>query len=553
MGESRPLATKSGMSESRSAATVIASTTAKRAARSAAVWGVLFGTLLLNEALSYHTNFPTVAAREEFARTFGHNASLAAVIGPARSVDTIGGFVAWRMFGLLIIVGSFWGLLTATRLLRREEDDGRWELLLAGRTTRRRAAAQAMIGLATGWILLWALTAAFLVAAGSRPTVGFSASASLFYATAATASAAMFLAIGALAGQLVPNRRQANGLGAAVLAVSFLIRLVADSVGGLGWMRWASPLGWVENLHPLTGSDPVAFAPIVLMVAAVAGLTVVLAGRRDVGASVLSRRERVTARTRLLGSPALLVVRLERGVAVAWLAGLGLLALIFGVVARSAAGARGGVNASVEQAVGRLGGHHVGAAEAWIGYEFLFIAALVAFAAAAQISALRTEEAEGHLDNLLARRLDRRAWLAGRLGFAVALVTAAGLAAGLGGWIGLATRQGDIGLPAMLQAGLNVVAPSLFVLGLGTLLYGLVPRLAAPVLYVVVLWSFLAEIVGSSITTNKWVLDTALLSHLGPVPVAGLNCTAIAWLAGLGLLAALAGTAVFDRRDLMAA
>ncbi len=38
-----------------------------------------------------------------------------------------------------------------------------------------------------------------------------------------------------------------------------------------------------------------------------------------------------------------------------------------------------------EQIVGRLGGHQAGAA-AWMGYEFLWIAALVAFAAAAQIS-----------------------------------------------------------------------------------------------------------------------------------------------------------------------
>ncbi len=38
-----------------------------------------------------------------------------------------------------------------------------------------------------------------------------------------------------------------------------------------------------------------------------------------------------------------------------------------------------------EQIVGRLGGHQAGAA-AGMGYEFLWIAALVAFAAAAQIS-----------------------------------------------------------------------------------------------------------------------------------------------------------------------
>ena len=36
----------------------------------------------------------------------------------------------------LMVLGAVWGLLTSTRLLRGEEDAGRWELLLAGQTTR---------------------------------------------------------------------------------------------------------------------------------------------------------------------------------------------------------------------------------------------------------------------------------------------------------------------------------------------------------------------------------------------------------------------------------
>jgi ABC-2 type transport system permease protein len=158
-----------------------------------------------------------------------------------------------RTFGLLIIVGAIWGLLAATRLLRREEDAGRWELFLAGRTARRHATVQAIAGLAAGWVVLWTLAAAFTVASGSRPKVDLSVSASLFYPSAVTVSAAMFLAIGALTSQLGSTRRQANSLGAAAFGLSYLIRMGADSGTGLAWMRWASPLGWVENLRPLTG------------------------------------------------------------------------------------------------------------------------------------------------------------------------------------------------------------------------------------------------------------------------------------------------------------
>ena len=120
--------------------------------------------------------------------------------------------------------------IDATSPVARRRGRRTVELLLAGRTTRRQATGQAMTGLAAGWAVLWALTAGCTLAAGSRSSVGFPVSASLFYATAATGSASVFLAVGALASQLAPACRRANGLAAAVFAVAFLIRMVADSV-----------------------------------------------------------------------------------------------------------------------------------------------------------------------------------------------------------------------------------------------------------------------------------------------------------------------------------
>ena len=534
----------------RSALTV-ATLTVRRAARSGAVWGVLFGLLIFNDAVTYHTSSPTPESRADIVRAFGDNTAFAAIIGPARQLDTVGGFISWRLLALLVWVGAIWGLLTATRLLRREEDAGRWELLLAGRTTRGRATAQAIAGLAVGWLILWALSAAATVAAGSRPTVGFSTSGSLLYATAATASAAMFLAIGALMSQLAATRRQANGLAAIVFAAAYMIRLIADSVDGVGWLRWASPLGWIEELQPLTGPQPLALVPIVLLVVGASGLAIVLAGRRDAGSAVLARRAPVRARTRLLDSSALLVVRLERWVALAWIGGLAVVGAVFGITARSAAQGNVAVD-EIERTVGRLGAQPASATAAWIGYEFLYLAALLTFAAAGQIAAMRNEEADGHLDHLLARPLDRRSWLAGRLGFAAAFVIAAALATGLAAWAGVA-GAGGLGPGPMLEAGLNLVAPALLVLGLGTLLLGIAPRLAMPLLYALVLWSFLIEVVGTSITSSQWLLDTALFTHVGPVPAASLDWEAMGILTGLGLIAALAGLAAFRRRDLAGA
>jgi ABC-2 type transport system permease protein len=105
----------------------------------------------------------------------------------------------------------------------------------------------------------------------------------------------------------------------------------------------------------------------------------------------------------------------------------------------------------------------------------------------------------------------------------------------------------------MLQVGPNIASPALFVLGIGALIFGLSPRLVAPLVYGLVAWSFVIEIIGSSIRANHWLLDTAVLSHIPPVPAANLNWTATAWLVGLGIVAAAVGLVAFDRRDLATA
>ena len=125
---------------------VVGVRTAARAIRSAALLGYVFGLTVASAALGYASAYKTPGQRNRFAALFGSNAGLAAITGPAREIQTVGGYTVWKCSMFLAIAGAVWGLLTSTRLLRGEEDAGRWELLLAGLTTRRRAAAQATEG-----------------------------------------------------------------------------------------------------------------------------------------------------------------------------------------------------------------------------------------------------------------------------------------------------------------------------------------------------------------------------------------------------------------------
>jgi ABC-2 type transport system permease protein len=522
--------------------------TARKSARSAIVWGCVFGLYVVSSALGYAASYKTPLARQQLAATFGTNVGFNALIGPAHQIGTVAGFTAWRSLGVLSIVGAVWGLLTGTRLLRGEEDAGRWELLLVGQTTKRGATAKALAGLAVGLLTLWGITATFTVAVGQTGSVDVGAGPSLFLALALVTSAAIFLAVGALASQLAPTRRQAAGYAAAALGVSYALRMVADSGTGLDWVRWLSPLGWVEELRPLTSPQPLMLVPIAAFVAAIAGLAIHLAGSRDLGASIIADRSSDNARTGLLSGPTGLAFRLARGVLAGWAVSIALLSLLMGLIAKSV-GTALSTDAGDRETFAKLGFRGSGTGQ-YLAITFLLVALLVALVAIGQINAARSEEAEDRIDHLLVRPVSRYRWLGGRLAVATACIVAAGLVAGVFSWLGAASQNSGVGLGTLLEAGLNVVPPALFVLGIGALVLGLRPRAVSAVAYGVLAWSFLVEIIGAVVNASHWLLDTSVFHQMAAAPAVSPNWTSGASLVALGAAAAAVGAVSFQHRDL---
>ena len=525
--------------------------TARRAWRSGVIWGLVFGGLVAGSAVGYASTFPDAASRAKLAAGFGGNLGISALVGPARELQTTAGYTEWRTVGLLGIVGAIWALLFATRSVRGEEEAGRWDLLLAGRTDARRATAVTGAALAVGWLVLFAITAAGGLAVGGGDDIGFSTTDSLLLAGATCASALVFLSIGMLTSQLVPTRRAANLLAAGAFGVAYLVRLVADSTGGLTWLRWASPLGWNEEVRPLTDPRPLALLPSLLFAVVVFAIALELAVRRDVGGAVLPGRDVRSARRELLGSPTGLAVRLATPALVSWTVGMAVMGAVYGMVAQSAADSIQG-STVVEEMLNRLGGPGQGAA-AYLGLTFLVSAAVVTLAAAAQIASARTEEADGRVDTIAAAPVDRRRWLLGRVGVAAVLVVAASLVTGIAGWAGAASQHTPISFGRLVLAGANLAPPALFVLGVGTLLLGVRPRVATIVAYAVVAWSFVVEFIGALVQSQSWLLDTSLLSHVAPAPATDPRVGSSLVMVALAIAGIAVGVFAFGQRDLQSA
>jgi ABC-2 type transport system permease protein len=446
-----------------------------------------------------------------------------------------------------MVIGAVWGLLRSTRLLRGEEDAGRWELFLAGQTTRRRATVQALGGLAAGAAILWLITAIISVLTGQYSSVGIAPGPMLYFSVAQVATPIMFLAVGALTSQLAPTRRRAATYAGWFLGLSYATRMVADAGIGANWLVWSSPLGWVEQLRPLTSPQPLALLPIAAFSALAGFFAVRLAAARDAGSGVLADRTHARPRRGLLFGQLGLTIRLVRPAAAGWALALAATGLVLGLIAQAAGGTISG--SSVQTVFSRLGAPGTGAT-AFLGVSFLIVAVLVAFTAAGQVTAARGEEAEGRLDNILVRPVARPSWLGGRAFTAVFVIVACSLLAGFMTWVGATAEDAGVNLGTLVDAGLNVAAPALCLWGIGTFCFGWWPRATSYAVYGVLAWSLLVELLGAIGADSRWVLDTSLFHQMAAAPAVAPDWTTNLIVIAIGALFGLLGVLTFKLRDI---
>ncbi len=503
----------------------------------------LFAAYAYIQPVGYRHAYPTLSARLGFVHAFAHNDAIRLFYGYPYDPATVGGYSAWRVGGTLAIAAAAFGFLAAVRALRAEEDAGRMEMVLAGILGRSGAFAAALAAILAGTAILWlAELAGFALG-------GLPAGESAFLALSTASVILVFVGVGALASQLAPTRRIALELGGAAVALSLLLRVIADTSSGAGWLRWGTPLGWAEEMRPF--SHP---APLVLVVPVAASvLMLVLAARiaagRDLGTGLLPARDVSPPRLRLLGSPTAQALRTERAGLAVWLLCTGGFGFVLGVVSSSISAA--GISKSIQRELDRLGTGSIVTPTGYLSFVFIFFVLAVSLFACAQVGAARQEESEERLETLLSLPVARTRWLGGRLGLAALAGAALCLTAGFTTWAGAVTQGLGIPLGKMLEAGANCLPVALLFLGIAALAYALVPRAGSGIAYGLTAVSFLWYLVGSVLGVPKWLVEATPFAHVGLVPAQPFRAMAAIVMLAIGLACAAAALARFRARDLI--
>ena len=522
---------------------------AKRTVRAATFTALIVGAFIASKTIGYADIYPTAKERLAGASLLVNNSGYKALLGAPRHLADAAGLAVWYGIGMGILIGCIWAYLIATKTFRGEESSGRWEMLLTGQTTFRNATLQALLGIGLTLTLFYSVVAIMLVAVGADHVVEYSFGPALYFALAVVSGSFIFAAVGAFTSQIMPTRARAAGLATVIFVVFFLIR-AAGNVTSAVWLLNITPLGWIDKLQPLYSPQPIWLIPIILFTLVVSASAVYLAGKRDLGGSFFADKDTAKPHTALLNGPLEAAIRLTRVSSAAWVIGLAALGAFFGALTYTAAQAFD-QSATAQQYLAHMAGvSQETGAKVFLGIVFMLLMLVLMAYAASAAGAIRADEAEGYFDNLLVRSISRQRLLWGRIGLIVFVIVLGAVVSSSMVWVSMAGHRAGIGYGDLVTAGLNMLAPAIFTLGVGIAAIGFVPRLTTIFAYGIIAWSFLIQMISSGLNLSHWILDTSILSQVALAPASDPRWNVNLLLLLIGVVLMVLGAVALNNRDL---
>ena len=523
--------------------------TTRRSLRGALLFGLLLGGLPALQGPAYVATYPSAAERAQMVHALAGNPTLGILYGSnANDALTPSGYIVYRCLSTLLFAAGLWGLMTATRLFRGQEEDGRWELLLAGRLSP----LSAQLLTTVGWIV--ALLAGFVVGGsiitlvGMTPQIDVSASAAFFFAMPVMLMALLFFGVGLLTSQLAASRRRAIMYGLIVLIGGYIVRAV-EHVTHYDWLEWVTPFGWLEHTHPIVTSQPLWLLPAAGLAALCFGVTLSIGKKRDLGDSVIAEPDTARSRMTLLGGTMGLALRLNWPLLVSWIAiALVMTGIIAGITHTAVSTVTN--SESLSKAVAKLAGGEGGLALSFTSMTTFFGSLVFMLMAAAGIASIRKEESKLFLENILVRPIGRLRWLTGRLAVLFGSLVCGVILSSVLVWVIAHSQAIYFDAWRYMVESLNVLGPICIVLGVGILLYGWLPRFATAAAYLVLGWSFLLDLIGSAAKLPLAVVNTSLFHHIAMTPLAHPRWSTVAYTTCIGVILTSIGMVGFVRRDL---
>jgi ABC-2 type transport system permease protein len=470
--------------------------------------------------------FGTIELRRQFiAGLTALPLALRGLLGEPINLETLGGFLSWRVGNFLPVLLGLWPVVALSGTLAGEAAKGSLDLLAATPQSRRTIALEKLAGHVTAVALamlilavsIWAVGLAFAPLPGDPIAFSDALGQVVLYGV-------MMLTAGGVAFATAPflGRTRGMAFGLITLFASYLIYSYASLSSLIDALRPLSFFAWTAGHRPMAGvSDwgSVAFLAAVDVVLLAIG--VLAFDRRDIGSVANVRWLRLPSLPSGIAGPFSRQLADRAGVAIGWGLGIGL----YGILVAASARAFSDSIASLPQIAALIHviypGVDLSQPSGVLQLTFFgFGSFIFSLAGASFLAGWASDEGRRRLELVLTTPQSRASWaIRSTLGALAAIGLVTALVAVLIG-IGVLSDSGDIVAPIAGIAVLGLAAAGFA--GVGLAVGGLVrSSLAAWVTAVLAIATLLIDTLGAALKLPDPILQLSLYKHLGQ-PMAGI-------------------------------
>ena len=504
--------------------------------RTLGLWVVSVALVAVLGTLGVRSLYSTPEQLAAYQQTSRTSAVVKAINGVGYALDTSAGIFVLEVGKYLFLGVALLNMVWVVRHTRASEEVGRLELVRSGHVGPVAPPAAAGLTALTFDLALATVVGLVLVASGF-PVMG-----SAVYGFELFAIGVFFAAVAMLLSQLFLSARSAFGWGVAVLATSFLLRAAGDVSGGLA--AKLSPLGWVQA-GAAYGQNTL-LQPALPVAVAAGGVTIALfiAGRRDLGAGIVSRMSGSPQASVHMKGPLTLTFSLQRPFMIAWVCALLLVSLGFGSVGRE-----------VDEALGssRSGTDFLSSFGPGVDAYFAMATLMLVFGASgfalAIVARAARDESNGVVELLLSTTIGRTQWMVSTIVVAVTAAVSAHVAIGLGLGISRALIVGHPGpISGLLVASFQYLPATAAIVAAGILAYARAPGWVAAV-WLLFSVCIVFGLMGQPLKIPQWLLDISPFEHVHKYPDVSMPA-ALAPIMLIAIMLASLGLDCFSRLDI---